>query len=353
MTGSTDFAVIRSTRLSRATWLAGTAALAALAAAPWWAEPSILRSIGQFAYLVAIAQMWNLLAGYGGLISVGQHAFIGIGGYTMLALSLNAGVSPFACVPLAGIAAAAIAVPVAVLMFRLTGPYFAIGTWVVADVFRLVLANMPSIGGGSGRSLTSALIGIPAWQREAATYWIALALGVGLTLALYFFLRSRHGLALTAIRDNVAASESLGVKVVPLKLMVFVASAAGLGMAGALIYVTKLRISPDAAFSVDWTALMIFIVVIGGIGTIEGPIVGTAIYYLMRSALADFGPWYMVVLGATAILVMRKARRGVWPLLAERFDLHLFPVRRRLALEPRAAEEVRVAVEAGACDASV
>jgi branched-chain amino acid transport system permease protein len=330
---SPRFQVGSATRLSRGAWAAGAALLVALVLAPWWAEDSDLRSIAEFAYLVAIAQMWNLLAGYGGLISVGQHAFIGIGGYVLLILSLNAGISPFLCVPIAGVVSALVAIPVAGVVFRLRGPYFAIGTWAVADIFRLILDDIPAIGGGSGKSLTSALMAIPGWEREATTYWIALGLGFGLTLGVYLLLRSRLGLALTAIRDGVPASESLGVMVGRVKLLVFVASAGGLGLAGALIYLTKLRISPDSAFSVDWTVLMIFIVVIGGIGTIEGPIVGTAVFFLMRGLLADYGPWYLVVLGSVAILVMFKARGGLWGWVASRFDLHLFPTRRRIRIE--------------------
>ncbi|RBP02205.1 amino acid/amide ABC transporter membrane protein 2 (HAAT family) [Roseiarcus fermentans] len=319
-----------ASRLQHGVWIAAAALLAVLILAPWWADDSDLRSIAEFAYLVAIAQMWNLLAGYGGLISVGQQVFIGIGGYTLLILSLDAGISPFLCIPVAGVVSALFAVPIAAVVFRLQGPYFAIGTWVVADVFRLALDNVPAIGGGSGKSLTSALMSIPGWQREATTYWIALGLGVGLTIGVYLILRSRLGLAMTAVRDSVPASESLGVRVGRTKLLIYVASALGLGMAGALIYLTKLRVSPDAAFSMDWTVLMIFIVVIGGIGTVEGPIVGTAVFFFLRAMLADFGPWYLVILGSVAVVVMLKARRGIWGWVAGRFNFHVFPTRRRI-----------------------
>lgn len=326
-----------ATRLSRAVWVAVAVLAVALALAPWWADDSDMVTIAEFAYFVAIAQMWNLLAGYGGMISVGQHAFIGIGGYVLLILSLNAGVSPFLCVPIAGVVAALLAIPVAGVVFRLRGPYFAIGTWAVADVFRLALDDVSAIGGGSGKSLTSALMSYPSGLRESLTYWIALALGFGATLGVYLLLRSRLGLALTAIRDSAPASESLGVGVGRVKLAVYVASAAGLGVAGALIYLTKLRISPDSAFSVDWTVLMIFIVVIGGVGTIEGPIVGTALFFLLRNLLADYGPWYLVILGSVAVLVMFKAPRGLWGWLAHRYDVQLFPTRLRLREDARAA----------------
>ena len=114
------------------------------------------------------------------------------------------------------------------------------------------------------------------------------------------------------------------------KLWVYVLSAFGTGLTGALIYLQKARISPDAAFAVlDWTAMVIFIVVIGGIGSIEGPIVGVIVFFLLQDQLAAFGPWYLMLLGALAIVVMLFFRKGLWGTIAERYDLHLFPVRRR------------------------
>jgi branched-chain amino acid transport system permease protein len=98
-------------------------------------------------------------------------------------------------------------------------------------------------------------------------------------------------------------------------------------MIGALIFLQKLRISPDAAFSVnDWTAFVIFIVVIGGIGTIEGPIIGTLVFFALRETLADLGTTYLIVLGVVAIVVMLKAPKGIWGVIRSRYDLQLFPL---------------------------
>ena len=232
--------------------------------------------------------------------------------------------------PLAGVVTALVAVPTATLLFRLRGAYFAVSTWVVAEVFRLMVANTASVGGGSGTSITQTVRGIPAWWRESTTLWIALALGAGATLAVYFLLRSRHGLALTAVRDSEPAAESLGISVERIKWYVYIAAAAGCGMVGALIFITKLRIAPEAAFSLDWTATMFFAVIIGGIGTIEGPIVGTLVFFLLRELLADYGSWYLIVLGSVAVVFMLWIPRGIWGLVSARFDLHFFPVQRRV-----------------------
>ena len=320
----------RSTRASRIGAVLGLLLLLAAVAMPWWGERSGQRLLTEFLYTLALAQMWNLLAGYGGLLSVGQQAFVGLGGYTLVALGLHAGINPFLVVPLAGLAAGLVAVPTAAIVFRLRGAYFAVGTWAVAEVFRLVIANSVSLGGGSGLSVTRSVQGIPVWWRDSLTLWTAAALGAGATLLVYWLLRSRHGLALTAVRDSEEAAASLGVSVRRIKWFVYIASAAGCGMAGALIFITKLRISPDAAFSLDWTVAMFFVVVIGGIGTIEGPIVGTLVYFTLREFLSDYGSWYMIALGAVAVLFMLWIPRGIWGLAASRFDLHFFPVRRRL-----------------------
>ena len=322
--------VERSTRASRVGLLLAVLLLAAAISTPWWAERSSQRLLTEFLYTLALAQMWNLLAGYGGLLSVGQQGFIGLGGYCLVVLGLQAGLNPFLIIPLAGLVTLLVAIPTALVLFRLRGAYFAVGTWVVAEVFRLLVANTASVGGGSGTSITKTVSGISAWWRESTTLWMALALGAGATLAVYALLRSRHGLALTAVRDSEPAAESLGISVLRMKWFVYLASAAGCGMTGALIFITKLRISPEAAFSMDWTATMFFVVIIGGIGTIEGPIVGTVIFFLLRELLSDFGSWYLIVLGCVAVAFMLWIPRGVWGLMAARFDLHFFPVQRRV-----------------------
>jgi branched-chain amino acid transport system permease protein len=303
--------------------------LATLAAAPWWASSGDMRLITEILFYMALATMWNLLAGYAGLISVGQHAYVGLGGYLMFSLVIFAGMNPLYTVPFVGLIGGLIAIPVAWLVFRLKGPYFAIGTWVVAEVFRLLAAQISSLGGGSGMSIPVAVMRELGRKpdREMLIYLTAFVVCVGSVLLAYVLLRSRVGLALTAIRDNEVASSSLGVKIGRIKLAVYVAAGAVTAMIGALIFVTKLRISPEAAFSVnDWTVFVIFIVVIGGIGTIEGPIIGTLLYFLLREWLADLGAVYLMILGAMAIGIMLTAPRGLWGLLVSRYDFSIFPV---------------------------
>ncbi|SPF78486.1 branched-chain amino acid ABC transporter permease [Pseudoprimorskyibacter insulae] len=325
-----DYSVTRTTREARIAALIGVVVMAALIAAPWWAGRADMRLLSELFLYLALASLWNLMAGYAGLVSVGQQAFVGLGGYMLFALTMFAGLHPIVAIGLSGVIAAAVSIPVAALLFRLRGAYFAIGTWVMAEVFRLVFAQISALGGGSGSSLPVDIVKSLAASRsgrEALSYWLALAAAAGVVAAVYLFLRSRKGLALTAIRDNELAAGSLGIDILRAKFLVYVVTAAMTAMVGGLIFLQKLRISPDAAFSVnDWTAFVIFIVVIGGIGTIEGPIIGTLIFFALRETLADLGTTYLLVLGAVAIVVMLKAPKGVWGFIRNRFDLQLFPL---------------------------
>lgn len=331
-------AVARSTRASRIGLFALIVLVAILASAPYWAGSSNMRLMGEIFAYIALASLWNLLAGYAGLVSVGQHAYVGLGGYVLFALAMFLGVHPLVAVGLAGVAAAIVAVPAAFLLFRLKGAYFAIGSWVLAEVALLLFARVSALGGGSGTSLPITVVRDIAdgrAAREAVTYWTALFIVVVVVGGITLLLRSRLGLALTAIRDSEAASRSLGVRITRVKLAVYVAAAAGAGAVGALIFLTKLRISPDAAFSLsDWTALVIFITVIGGVGRIEGPLVGTAVFFLLRETLADYGALYLIALGVVAILIMLFAPRGFWGAFAARTGLEVFPLQRRV-IAPR------------------
>jgi branched-chain amino acid transport system permease protein len=315
------------------------AALVALAVAPLWGGRDDLQLLSEVYTYVALASLWNLLAGYAGLVSVGQQAYVGLGAYILFAFAILAGLSPLWAIPLAGIIAAIVAMPVAGLVFRLRGHYFAIGTWIIAEVFRLLASQVSVLGGGSGISLPASLVIAIASSRQwrdFIEYWIALALVVAVLALIVLLLRSRYGLALKAIRDSELAAACNGVDVLRTKVLVYIITAAATAMVGAFIFLQRLRISPDAAFSVnDWTAFVIFITVIGGIGRIEGPIVGTIVFFALRQTLADLGTIYLLTLGVVAILVMLMAPKGIWGLIVESFGWQVFPLERSVILGDR------------------
>jgi branched-chain amino acid transport system permease protein len=337
MTTQNNVRVAFASRGSRIAMTFGAIALVALAAAPFWGGRDDLALLSQIYAYVALASLWNLLAGYAGLVSVGQQAYVGFGAYVLFALAILAGISPFWAIPVAGLASAAIAMPVAGLVFRLRGHYFAIGTWIVAEVFRLTASQVSVLGGGSGTSLPASVILALAPSRQSRDfieYWIALALVVTILAFIVLLLRSRYGLALKAIRDSELAATCNGVDVTRVKVLVYIATAFGTGVVGALIFLQRLRISPDAAFSVnDWTAFVIFITVIGGIGRIEGPIVGTIVFFFLRQTLADLGTLYLMMLGLVAIMVMLAAPKGIWGLIVERLGFSVFPLERRVVFD--------------------
>jgi branched-chain amino acid transport system permease protein len=329
--------ITRATSASRIAAIVAVLLVAVLCAAPWWGSTATQRLLGEFMVYLALASLWNLLAGYTGLVSVGQQAYVGLGSYMLMSLAMFAGFHPLLTVPFAGLAAVLIALPVGKLVFRLQGAYFAIGTWVVSEVFRLIASQITTLGGGSGMSLPASVLktmSATKFWREASIYWLALALGIGALALVYGLLRSRIGLALTAIRDSEVASSSLGIKIDRIKYAVYVAVAGMTAMVGSLIALQKIRVSPDAAFSVnDWTAFVIFIVVIGGIGTIEGPIIGTIVYFLLREFLADLGSIYLLLLGALAIIIMLVAPKGIWGFITQRWNISFFPTGYRVNLK--------------------
>jgi len=340
-----DYAVRTGTAASRISAIVALVLIAVAIILPAFAARSLLQDLFYILTMLVLAQFWNLLAGYGGLVSVGQQAFVGIGAYAMFAMAILTGMDPVPAILLGGLAALALAVPTAFFAFRLQGAYFAIGTWVVAEVVRLTVAQWKSVGGGTGTSLprsatremwfTGAIENLfdvkSAAARDILAYWLAVLLAVLTIAGIYRLLRTKRGLGLAAVRDNMEAAKSIGVDAARMKWLVFVVAAFGTGLAGGLIYLQKARISPDAAFSLqDWTAYVIFIVVIGGIGTIEGPIIGVLVFFALRSLLADYGSWYLMVLGLLGIVTMLFAPRGLWGLFSDRTGIELFPVRRRL-----------------------
>jgi len=328
------FRVERATRESRAFAAVLILGMLVLASLPYWGGSGNMRLISEMAYYLALAQLWNLLAGYAGLVSVGQQAFVGIGAYTLFYLSSELDLHPLLALALAAPICALMSIPMALLIFRLRGAYFAVGTWVLAETLQLAVSLITPLGAGSGMTLTPAVVRQIAPDRagrEMIVYWISLAIAIVVSTIVYLLLRSKHGLALTAIRDSERASESLGVDTYRTKLMIYVVTAACTGILGAFIFLQKLRLSPEAGFSInDWTVVVIFMVVIGGIGTLEGPIIGMLIYFVLREFLANYGTWYLILLGVVAVAIMLRAREGIWGLVAHKFNLHLFSVRRYL-----------------------
>ncbi|HEY1331760.1 MAG TPA: branched-chain amino acid ABC transporter permease [Actinomycetota bacterium] len=335
-TGSAGVRVTRSRRSVRWAAIVGIVVVVVLAALPYIVYSGTTSTLTNFFILLTLASMWNLLAGYAGLVSIGQQAFIGFGAYIVLFLGLHS-VNPFTSIPLAALGCAVLSLPVWLLVFRLRGGYFAIATWVVADTCELLVSRSHTLGGGTGAGVAG-FAGVDPTLLTAYTYWASLAVTVIALAGVYLVLRSRLGLVLTAVRDNEIGARSAGARVSRAKRTVFLAAAAGCGAAGALLAVSQRFVQPGSVFSVQWSAEMIFVTVIGGIGSIEGPIIGTIVFFVLQQTLSQYGAWYLIILGSVAIVVAIWAPRGLWGLVERRLNLRLFPVGFYLWPRPKAQE---------------
>jgi branched-chain amino acid transport system permease protein len=305
-------------------------ALVAMAAAPFLFGANHIVLLTEFMSMLVLAVMWNLLAGYADIVTVGQHAYVGIGAYAFFGFAALAGLDPYLAIPLAGIVAFVIAVPTMILVFRLRTAYLAIGTWVVAELLMLAAGKLDRWGGGSGTSVPISIVlsfGRARGDRLAAIYWLAFGLAAVAMLVTYLLLRSRIGVGLTAMRDNEEGAAAIGVNITRARILCFLGTAPFLGMAGAIITLQKLRISPPASFSItDWTVLIIFNVVIGGIGSFEGPIIGTIVYFVLRQYLAGLGAWHLILLGGFSLLIILIEKRGLWGLVRRLLSDDLIPI---------------------------
>jgi branched-chain amino acid transport system permease protein len=307
----------------------GCAAIIAIAAMPWWAGPGTIRDVVQICCYIAIAQMWNMLAGYAGLVSVGPQTFIGVSAYTMFVMAQLWGINPFLSVILCLITPLLIAIPTYGLLHRLEGAYFAIGTWVVAEAFRLATSIFSYVKSGMGMSL-GVMTDYPASERAVAVSLFSAALLLVTIGGSYWLLRSRYGLALAAMRDNPVAASSQGVNVGRLRFLIWVAAAVVTGFAGAIYFMAQLRITPVAAYNGTWANVSIFIVMVGGLGSIEGVLIGACVYYFADKWFGQYGATYLVILGLLTLFIALFARGGIWGLITKVVDAPWFPTRRKL-----------------------
>jgi branched-chain amino acid transport system permease protein len=242
-------------------------------------------------------------------------------------------------VPVAVVVAGILSLPISFLAFRLSGGYFAIGTWVIAEVIYLLTSQIQALGAGAGISFTG-FKGYKPEIRIAIVYWIALGAVVLAVTVTYLLLRSRLGAGFTAVRDDETAAATLGVNVTRSKRIVWVVAAMGCGLAGAILAMITMNVQPGSVFGVKWTAAMLFIVIIGGIGTIEGPILGAIIYFALEKWIGNIGVWYLIILGVIAIAVVLFFPKGLWGLVSGNGRIRLFPTGYRLVMPTRPAAPV-------------
>ena len=310
-------------RFTRVKWTVLALLAAGLGTVPVWGSDYAILFFMLFCIYLAMAQMWNLLAGYSGLISLGQQSFVGLGGYTVAVLSSYYGINIWIGVLLGGLASVLLALFMSLFIFRMKGVYFAIGTWIFAEALLVWFSNWAYVKYGSGLFIK------PTNEISMATiYYAAFVVGVGSVVLVYMLLRSRLGLGLMAMRDDDQVSATLGVEVFRSKLYCFLISAFVTGIVAGIFYIFQIFIQPYKAFAIDWTVKLVFMVIIGGIGTIEGPIVGALIYVLLSQFMAEYFSVSMLVLGGIAIVVILLAPKGIMGTLQEKLGFEILSPRR-------------------------
>jgi len=334
-----SFRVERWTLASRVAIGAVVVLVALLAGAPFLLGAGAMDRLTILFVYVILAAMWNALAGYAGLVSVGQQVFLGLGAYFTIRLA-DFGLNPFVSMVVAAAIVGIIAVPLSYPMLRLKNGEFAIGMWVLAELAHLLINLDTLVKGETGTSLI-ALNAFDAPLRRATIYWLALGAMVVLLGALFTLLRSRMGAAIQAIRDNEEAAASVGVRVLTTKRMIFVFAASGAAMAGALWLATALTFQPKAFFSVNWTAYMIFMVLVGGIGTFEGAILGALLFFGIETWFGSTGVWYLIGLGGAALVFALALPKGIWGAIERHTGLRLLPVGYRLDIGALLKNEAR------------
>jgi branched-chain amino acid transport system permease protein len=314
----------RWTPLSAASVAALVALGVALAFGPLFLGANAIDRLTTLFIYVILAVMWNALAGYGGLVSVGQQAFFGIGAYAAIRLS-SFGIGVYPALVLGAAFAGLVALALSSFALRLRGGEFAIGMWVVAELLHLLVNLDRLINGETGTSLIALNVFGPEARRDY-NYWLALAGMAALVALVFSLLRGRLGSSVQAIRDSEEAAASLGVRVLATKRILFVVAGAGCGLAGTLYLATAISFQPATYFGVQWTAYMVFMALVGGLGTFEGPIIGAIVFFILESVFGASGVWYLVGLGATAVVFALYLPRGLWGTLEERFGVRLLPV---------------------------
>jgi branched-chain amino acid transport system permease protein len=277
-----------------------------------------------FLYM-ALGQFWNLLGGYAGLVSLGQQIFIGLGGYTLAVTVLYYGFPMWLGVLTGGVTALLFALVISPAIFRMSGIYFSIGTWVVAESLAIWFSNWEYVEMGQGLFIK------PARQLSVSQlYYLAMLVGTGSVALVYWLMRSRLGLALMAMRNDPGASEISGVSVFRNRLYCYLISSFCTGIVAGVLYLNMMFIQPYKAFGIEWTVALVFIVIIGGIGTIEGPIIGAVIYVFLQQYLSDYASVSMLVLGVVAIIIMLIVPRGIMGTIQKKLGFEILSPRRHL-----------------------
>jgi len=286
------------------------AALAALYTGPHWLSLyNVVIAFTFFTY-VTLAQAWNLIGGYGGQFSLGHAMFVGIGSYATALLLIHTSLPLWSTVVLSGLVASVVAAVAAIPLLRLRSVYFAVGTLGVSLAALSWMINWGYSGKTSGLNIPTSV-----FLSFDDLYYAAGSLAVFTTAAVFLISRSPYGLRLMSVRDDEDAAAELGVDGFRVKLAAFALSAFFVGVAGALIAIQKLNLEPYSAFSLTFTTNMIIMTVIGGLGMIAGPVIGSFLIFQLQPQLQGYQDWSTLITGLLLVAIIRVAPGGIWGLV--------------------------------------
>jgi branched-chain amino acid transport system permease protein len=305
-------------------------AMLALATLPWLGSALVVDKLTYLFILVMFAVMWNLLAGYAGLVSVGQQAFIGLGGYALIRL-VDAGLPPFPTIFVAALLAGVVAWAMSWFVLRMKAGEFAIATWVIAETIRSVVMFDPIVQGETGTSLL-ALNAYDPDLRRMVLYLLSLGSMVVMVWGTWVLLQRRIGAESQAIRDDEDAAASVGISTFQVKQRIYIIASVGCAVAGGLWLASAITFQPRTSFGVQWSVFMLFMVLVGGIGTFIGPIIGALLFFALQEIFGDFGAWYLAGVGIVAILFALYLPRGIVGLWLDKGRDEPLTMRKRLGI---------------------
>lgn len=304
--------------------LAALLAVAVLVALPWVVSSYVVTVLIFIFFYAYLGQAWNIVGGYAGQLSAGHAAFVGVGGYAAALLSMHAGLTPWIGMWIGGVLAAALGAVIGYLGFRfgLRGFYFVLLTVAFAEICRVVALNVDAVGGALGLYIT--FTGNPRqfqFQDNRGYYYVALALMLGATALVWALERHRLGSYLTAIRQDEGACEALGVDTFRCKMLAMVLSSFLTGVGGTFYAFYLFSLQPNAVFGIPLSVEIIIRPIVGGAGTVLGPIIGSFILSPLAEISRTYfsqGGWngaHLIVYGLLLIAVVLFLPQGAYPAL--------------------------------------
>jgi branched-chain amino acid transport system permease protein len=272
------------------------------------------RTVAGVFMFIALAQGWNLIGGFAGYASFGNVVFFGLGGYTTAILMAKSGVPFWGALPIAALVGVAFAVIIGLPVLRLRGHYFAIATLGVAEGTREVVVNLDGLTGGNS-GITVPAVGakaVTSYPGNTGFYFYFLALALAATGAVWLVARSRFGYGLRAIAQDEEAAAAAGVNTTRLKVAAFALAGLLTALAGAIYAFQQVTIYPQRLFDVDITVLMVVMAVIGGSGTVLGPVIGAvALQFLSEWLRTHYTDLHTIIFGAIIVLAVVLVPMGV------------------------------------------